>query len=140
MQHLTPRQAEDFLNTHRDAVLLDVRFIEELVATGTPARALHLPFESITGESNPHFVHSLVAQVPRTKPVLLICRSGKRTLDAAQVLESLGYKQVINVLHGVEGDPDASGVRGRINGWLADGLPVRAVAAKAAQMVAASVT
>jgi rhodanese-related sulfurtransferase len=78
--------------------------------------------------------------VPRTKPVLLICRSGKRTLDAAQVLESLGYKQVINVLHGVEGDPDASGVRGRINGWLAEGLPVRTVAAKAAQMVAASVT
>jgi rhodanese-related sulfurtransferase len=125
MKHLTPLQAHEFLRQSPAAVLLDIRFPEELAATGTPQRAVHLPFQSIRGDANPHFVHTVVARVPRSAHVLLICRSGKRTIDAGEVLESLGYRHVINVLHGVEGDADEHGVRGRINGWLKDGLPVR---------------
>lgn len=129
MQHLTPRQAHDFLQQHPDAVLVDIRYPDELAATGTPAAALHVPFASIAGTRNPQFVAQITQAVPHDRAVLLICRSGKRTLDAGELMQALGYRQVINVLHGVEGDPDAQGRRGRVNGWLADGLPLRQVAA-----------
>jgi rhodanese-related sulfurtransferase len=127
MEHFTPRQAHAFLQAHPDAVLVDIRYPDELAATGTPDGALHVPFADIFGEQNPHFVEQFTRAVPHDRPVLLICRSGRRTLDAGEVLEALGYARVINVLHGVEGDADARGERQRLNGWLFDGLPVRHV-------------
>jgi rhodanese-related sulfurtransferase len=57
------------------------------------------------------------------RPVVLICRSGKRTVDAARALEAAGFTQVVNVLHGFEGELDEHFKRGRLNGWRRDGLP-----------------
>ena len=54
---------------------------------------------------------------------MLLCRSGKRTVDAGQALEAAGFQEVVNVLHGFEGDLDEHFQRGRINGWRHDGLP-----------------
>jgi rhodanese-related sulfurtransferase len=59
----------------------------------------------------------------RERPVVLICRSGKRTVDAAEALEAAGFGEVVNVLHGFEGELDAQFHRGKINGWRFDGLP-----------------
>jgi len=59
----------------------------------------------------------------RSRPVVLLCRSGKRTIDAGQALEAAGFLDVINVLHGFEGDLDQHFQRGRLNGWRHDGLP-----------------
>jgi rhodanese-related sulfurtransferase len=55
--------------------------------------------------------------------VVLICRSGKRTVDAALALEAAGFARVINVLHGFEGDLDDNFHRSTINGWRFDALP-----------------
>ena len=57
------------------------------------------------------------------RPVALICRSGKRTVEAGQALEAAGFTDVINVLHGFEGELDEHFQRGRLNGWRCDGLP-----------------
>ncbi len=57
------------------------------------------------------------------RPVVLICRSGKRTIEAGQALEAAGFKEVVNVLHGFEGELDEHFQRGRLNGWRFDGLP-----------------
>jgi rhodanese-related sulfurtransferase len=70
-----------------------------------------------------------VAQVERetggdkNRPVVLICRSGKRTVDAGLALEAAGFSEVVNVLEGFEGDLDDSDQRGKINGWRHAGLP-----------------
>ena len=59
----------------------------------------------------------------KSAPVLLICRSGKRTLDAGLALEAAGYTDVYNVLHGFEGELDDRFHRSTVNGWRFDGLP-----------------
>ena len=51
------------------------------------------------------------------------CRSGTRAVEAGKALERAGFAEVVNVLHGFEGDLDAHFQRGRLNGWRFDGLP-----------------
>ena len=40
------------------------------------------------------------------RPVVLLCRSGKRTVEAGHALEAAGFREVVNVVHGFEGDLD----------------------------------
>ncbi|MEM9795875.1 MAG: rhodanese-like domain-containing protein [Pseudomonadota bacterium] len=61
---------------------------------------------------------------------LFICRSGARSMQAAQaVAATLSAKGVsvtcTNVAEGFEGDLDADKHRGGLNGWKARGLPWR---------------
>ena len=58
-------------------------------------------------------------------PLYFICRSGARSLAAAQTAQAAGYGKAYNVADGFEGPPDASGHRGTVAGWKAEGLPWR---------------
>ena len=58
-------------------------------------------------------------------PLYFICRSGARSLAAAQTAQAAGYGKSFNVADGFEGPPDASGHRGTVAGWKAEGLPWR---------------
>jgi rhodanese-related sulfurtransferase len=73
----------------------------------------------------PGFVERVRREVggDTSRPVVLICRSGQRTIDAGIALERAGFAQVVNVLHGFEGDLDDNFQRGRLNGRRYDGLP-----------------
>ena len=57
------------------------------------------------------------------RPVVLICRSGHRSLDAGDALEKAGFSDVYNVLDGFEGPLDDSHHRGTVSGWRKEGLP-----------------
>jgi rhodanese-related sulfurtransferase len=57
------------------------------------------------------------------RPILLLCRSGQRSVDAGHALEAAGFNRVINVLHGFEGDLNAEFHRSSVNGWRFDQLP-----------------
>ena len=57
------------------------------------------------------------------RPIVLICRSGNRTLDAGVALEKAGFTQIYNVLHGFEGELDETHHRNSVTGWRFDGLP-----------------
>jgi rhodanese-related sulfurtransferase len=59
----------------------------------------------------------------KTQPVLLICRSGQRTLDAGKALEDAGFANVAHVVHGFEGELDAQFRRSTLSGWRFEGLP-----------------
>jgi len=54
-----------------------------------------------------------------------LCRSGARSMAAAQAAQAAGFPQVFNVAEGFEGNPDAEGHRGVVAGWKAEGLPWR---------------
>jgi rhodanese-related sulfurtransferase len=58
-----------------------------------------------------------------SRPVLLICRSGSRSVDAGKALEAAGFQAVINVLEGFEGPLDDNFHRGTSGGWRCRGLP-----------------
>jgi rhodanese-related sulfurtransferase len=59
----------------------------------------------------------------RGRPVLLICRSGQRTLDAGAALEAAGFAEVAHVVHGFEGELDEHFKRSSLSGWRFEGLP-----------------
>ena len=56
-------------------------------------------------------------------PVILICRSGKRSLDAGRALLDSGLKEVYHVDEGFEGDLDDEHHRSTVGGWRFRGLP-----------------
>jgi rhodanese-related sulfurtransferase len=57
------------------------------------------------------------------RPLVLLYRSGKRTVEAGQALEAAGFTKVIEMLHGSEGELDANFQRGRLARWRFDGPP-----------------
>jgi rhodanese-related sulfurtransferase len=57
--------------------------------------------------------------------IYFICRSGQRSLAAAQAAQAAGFPHAYNVAEGFEGGVDAQGHRGVAAGWKAKGLPWR---------------
>lgn len=126
MKHLEPKQAWVYLHQHRDALLIDVRMEIEYLYVGHPPNAVHIAWYEYPDMriDPPRFVAQVLREAGDTsRAVLLLCRSGQRTLAAGLALEAAGFVNVINVLHGFEGEPDAHFQRGRLSGWRFDGLP-----------------
>jgi rhodanese-related sulfurtransferase len=127
MKNLTPKAAYAWLQATPNAVFVDCRMEIEHLYVGRPPHVVHVPWYEY-----PEFVPNaaqFAAQVlhategDKTRPVLLLCRSAKRTIPAGQVLEAAGFTDVAHVLHGFEGDMDAHFHRSTVNGWRFDGLP-----------------
>ena len=96
----------------------------EFLFVGHPVGAIHIAWnDGPDWEINPHFVAQVRAAADQTQPVVLICRSGNRSMDAGAALEEAGFTKVYNVLHGFEGDLDENHQRNKTNGWRVDGLP-----------------
>ena len=126
MDNLTPLQAREFLDSNPDALFIDCRSEAEFYFVGHPEGAVHVSWaEAPDWEINPHFVAEIRKLVSHTidRPVVVICRSGNRSVDAAKALEAAGFTRVINVLHGFEGSLNERHHRGEIAGWRFDGLP-----------------
>jgi rhodanese-related sulfurtransferase len=105
-------------------VLIDVRSDAEREWVGFVPGAVALAWKQWPGMApNPHFDAGIKAAAAGKK-ALLLCRSGVRSVAAARRATELGV-QAYNILEGFEGDPDASGQRGKTGGWRMRGLPWR---------------
>jgi rhodanese-related sulfurtransferase len=106
------------------AVLVDVRSAEERKFVGHVPGSVHVAWASGTSLArNPRFVRELEARLGREQPVLLLCRSGKRSVLAAEAAAAAGLHNVFNVLEGFEGEIDSNQHRGGSDGWRFHGLP-----------------
>ena len=125
IENLDPQLAWDFLQQHAKAVLIDVRTKSEYTNIGHPIGAIHIAWQEDFGYPvNPNFIAEVNKIAPDyNTPVLLLCRSGHRSLSAANALEQSGYQTLISIVNGFEGDPDNNQQRGNINGWQFHGLP-----------------
>jgi rhodanese-related sulfurtransferase len=125
IENLTPQQTWDLLQQHPDAVLIDVRTKIEHDFVGRPLNAFHIPWkEAPDWQVNGQFVSLVEKQVAsKNAPILLLCRSGQRSLDAAKALEEAGFKRLINIIDGFEGPLDSHNHRGNIGGWRFNNLP-----------------
>ena len=107
-----------------EALLVDVRTAEERKFVGHVPGSLHVAWASGTSLTrNPRFVRELEAKVGKDATVLLLCRSGKRSVAAAEAAAKVGFTRVFNVLEGFEGELDAQQHRGAQDGWRIHGLP-----------------
>lgn len=126
MQHLDPLAAYAFMQQRPEAVLVDCRSEIEFLYVGHPLGAEHVAWqEAPDWEIDPGFADNVKYLVRGNleRPVLLICRSGHRSLHAADALETAGFACVINVLEGFEGHRDENNHRGTLGGWRFRGLP-----------------
>ena len=108
-----------------EAVLVDVRTDAERAWVGFVPGAQPLAWKQWPGMAmNPDFDAGIQALGAGGKKLVLLCRSGVRSVAAAQRATELGL-QAYNILEGFEGDPDAAAQRGKLGGWRFHGLPWR---------------
>ena len=95
-----------------------------LQADARAASAIHIAWsDGRKWEINREFVAEVRKLADNHRPIVLICRSGNRSLDAGRALEAAGYTDVCNVLHGFEGELEREQHRGTRSGWRFEGLP-----------------
>lgn len=111
------------------AVLIDVRTEGEWAHIGVPdtsalnTEPVFIQWNLASGDNNPNFLAQLLAAVPQEKPLVVLCRSGARSIAAAEAATAAGYT-AYNILEGFEGKPNGYGER-VINGWKNRSLPWR---------------
>ena len=130
---VTPHEAHQLCQDDVRTLLIDIRSSMEFLFVGHPVGAVHVPWiDEPDWVINPHFVTDIrklilggVSESDSTDGVhlLLICRSGKRSNEAAKVLIEAGLTNVYNIEQGFEGDLDPEHHRSTINGWRHIGLP-----------------
>jgi rhodanese-related sulfurtransferase len=125
MGHLPPRQALQFLEAHPDALFLDCRSEMEYLFVGHPVGALHVAWNDGADWSvNRAFVEQVQKlAAAKSRPIVLICRSGNRSQEAGEELERAGFTRVYNIQHGFEGELDELQHRNTRGGWRFEGLP-----------------
>jgi rhodanese-related sulfurtransferase len=125
---LNPKEAYKFLQEHPNAVFVDVRSHMEYLFVGHPAGSIHIPWiDEPDWKLNPHFLtqvrQTMLGGATGAAPVVLICRSGVRSLEAGKALIEAGVKEVYNVAEGFEGQLDEKHHRSAQGGWRYHGLP-----------------
>jgi len=95
IRSIEPEAAEALLQK-KEAALLDVRTEEEYVS-GHIAGSILLPVDEVAERAE-----ALLPQ--KDRPVIVYCRSGRRSRMAAETLEQMGYETLYD-LGGVHGWP-----------------------------------
>lgn len=133
INNITAEKAWILLLKNDDSILIDVRTKEEwqnigkpkvdLNASGldnglNPIKLLLISWRILPNMSiNLNFEKSLCQYVKaKDKPLLFICRSGGRSLEAANFLYSIGFSRCYNIIDGFEGN--SLGL-----GWKLSNLP-----------------
>ncbi len=131
IEDVTPRQVWEELMSNPEAALCDVRTNAEWSFVGVPdlsqtgKQPILIQWQIYpTMQPNTGFIQALAAaHVTPTDPIYFLCRSGARSLAAAQAAKAAGYKHVFNIKDGFEGPQDARTHRGTVAGWKCEGLP-----------------
>lgn len=143
--YLTAVEAHDLkLQRGEKLLFVDIRTQPELVFVGSPKDMdINIPFlkldygqwneqsASFKKIPNSQFISTFDSVIrsknlTKNSSIVLLCRSGKRSAAAANLLTSAGYKNVYTVIDGFEGDKAKIGTeKGRrvVNGWKNAGLP-----------------
>ncbi|WP_372985565.1 MBL fold metallo-hydrolase [Marinobacter sp.] len=90
-----PEIGEEWLEHHLDEVtVLDVRLAEEVKDCPVTETLvdLHIPLDQL---------RSRVGDVPREKPVVALCRSGRRSAMAVNILKDNGFDKVASLSRGL---------------------------------------
>ena len=107
-----------------EAVMVDVRTDAEREWVGFVPGAVPVAWKQWPGMAMNATFDEQIHSAAGDKAVVLLCRSGVRSIAAAKRATELGLK-AYNILEGFEGDPDSSAQRGRRGGWRYRGLPWR---------------
>lgn len=130
---LSPSEAYEILQRDARAILVDIRSTMEFLFVGHPTGAVHVAWiDEPDWDINPDFVTEIrklmlggvvCDEEQSCAPIILICRSGKRSHDAGKSLLEKGLTNVYHVDEGFEGELDEHHRRSTTGGWRYHGLP-----------------
>ena len=132
LQSVLPKEAWQICQENSRALLIDTRSSMEYLFVGHPVGAIHVPWiDEPDWVVNPHFVIDIrklilggvSGDTDDSVPIILICRSGKRSKEAGNKLIEAGFAKVFNVEEGFEGELDDKHHRSTSGGWRFHGLP-----------------
>ena len=122
IKNLPSKEIKNYISTNKNIELLDVRAKEEWDQIGKPngeVIGIKTHFITIQRSSDPEANKGFIAEVKNKadikKDLLIICRSGARSMMAAQLLSQEGFN-CINISDGFEGN-------GADQGWKNENLP-----------------
>jgi rhodanese-related sulfurtransferase len=138
--YVTAREAyEKWQADPENVMILDVRTPEEFIFIGHPTMAWKIPVATQTYEWDaakeefpmkllPDFVARVSKVAKPGDTIMAMCRSGGRSAIAVNLLAQSGFKNVYNIVDGMEGDTvdDAQSVfagQRLKNGWKNSGCP-----------------
>lgn len=129
---ILPQEASKMLIEHPNSVLIDVRSSMEFLFVGHPKGAIHIAWiDEPDWDINPDFVTEVrqlvlggvCTEESQTPAIILICRSGNRSLEAGQLLLKSGLSNVFNIDEGFEGELNEQHQRSTLGGWRYHNLP-----------------
>ena len=132
LHDLSPIAAYDLLQTTPHCILIDIRSAMEYLFVGHPVGSVHIAWiDEPDWDVNPNFANEIEQVLttrfketpPKEAQVVLICRSGKRSREAASALLEAGFQHVMHIDEGFEGERDTNHHRGTLGGWRFHGLP-----------------
>jgi len=133
VQIISPAEAADMINADSRCLLIDIRSSMEYLFVGHPVGSVHIPWiDEPDWIVNPHFVTevrklilggAVCADDNGCAPVILICRSGKRSKEAGDQLLQEGLQNIYHIDEGFEGELDGNHQRSMTGGWRFRGLP-----------------
>ena len=138
--YVTAREAHEmWRNAPGKVTILDVRTPEEYLFVGHPAMAWKVPvavqsyvWDEAKGQFPMRPLRDFVSRVQSIarpgETICVMCRSGGRSAIAVNMLAQAGFKQVFQIIDGMEGDPvnDSDSVfngQRLKNGWKNSGCP-----------------
>ena len=133
IENVSPAKAWEALQSNPQAQLVDVRTDPEWAYVGLPdlaaaaKQAVLIAWQTYPSMSvNDDFVkQAKEAGFTPQHHIFFLCRSGVRSLAAAEAMREAGFAHVYNIADGFEGPPDRAGHRGTVAGWKAESLPWR---------------
>jgi rhodanese-related sulfurtransferase len=94
---ITPQEAKNLIENRNDLLLIDVRGQDELGEGFIEGSTLMPLWDIIKGNQRP----------PKSKPILLICAVGGRSLALGQLMSKNGWDEVYNLKGGISAWKDA---------------------------------
>lgn len=132
-KEISPKKAYEILSKTPRTLLIDIRSAMEFLFVGHPKEAVNIAWiDEPDWTINPHFTAQIrklllggasCQTADDCVPILLICRSGKRSLEAGTKLLEDGLQNIYSINTGFEGDLNDEHKRSSLNGWRFDGLP-----------------
>ena len=98
-EELSPARVAEMMD--KEAQLIDVREPDEREAGRIPEDTAHIELDQLTEQAG---------SIDRERPVVFYCRSGSRSMLAAQAFAAAGY--------------DAHNLDGGLKAWVAEGRPL----------------
>ncbi len=121
--NVSPHEAFELVSAGL-ARLIDVRTPEERKFVGYVEGSVAVPWATGTVFTrNPRFLRELESKAQKNEVLLFFCRSGARSIAAAEAATRGQFQHAFNVLEGFEGELDDQRRRGVQGGWRHRGLP-----------------